>query len=190
MLCNEIFCGVSSDTIQVNNLKIDGVSAGNGSQNIAHNGAFDFDVVSFIPDTQFGALGTGSGTLAVITGTVGNDYLEGIAGADTIDGLDTLYGSDEQGTFVFDTTNATNNTDVIEYFSARQGDQLDISDLLTGFTLGVSDINNFVRLTEASGSTTIAIDGRGGASYSNIAVLNGVTGLDADLMLTNEVFIT
>jgi hypothetical protein len=122
-LCNEIFCGVSGDTIQVNKLKIDSVSAGNYSQNIIHNGAFDFDVVSFIPDTQFGTLGTASGTLAVITGTVGNDYLEGIAGAGTIYGLETLYGS-------------------------------------------------------------------GGASYSNIAVLNGVTGLDADLMLKNEVFIT
>ena len=108
------------------------------------------------------------------------------------DGLDTLYASDETDIFVFDSANATNDTDVIEYFSAGHGDQLDISDLLTGFVLGTSDINDFVQLTEAGGNTTISIDGNGttgGASFSNIAVLNGVTGMDADMMLANEVLV-
>ncbi len=108
------------------------------------------------------------------------------------DGLDTLYGSDEADIFVFDSANATNNTDVIEYFSAGQGDQLDISDLLTGFISGTSDINDFVQFTEASGNTTIAIDANGttgGASFSDIAVINGVTGMNADLTEADGVFI-
>lgn len=79
--------GVSGDTIQVNNLRIDGANVGSGSQSVSHGGAFDVDVVGFIPDTQFGAPGTNPNTQAAIIGTAGDDYLEGTTGADTIDGL-------------------------------------------------------------------------------------------------------
>ncbi|MCI5060686.1 MAG: type I secretion C-terminal target domain-containing protein [Alphaproteobacteria bacterium] len=108
------------------------------------------------------------------------------------DGLDTLYGSDETDIFVFDSANAFNDVDEINYFSEAHGDALDISDLLIGFVLGTSDINDFVQLTESGGNTTIAIDANGtagGSSYTDIAVINGVTGMDVDMMLTNETLI-
>ena len=106
------------------------------------------------------------------------------------DGLDTLYASDEADTFIFESANAFNDTDIIEDFSAGAGDALDISDLLIGYVAGVSDINDFVQLSEAGGNTTIAVDANGtGAAYLDIVQVNGVTGMDADLILADGVLI-
>lgn len=100
-------------------------------------------------------------------------------------GADTLYGNDGIDTFVFETA-TWDATDTIENFSATGRDAIDISDLLTGFNYTTSDINDFVTLTEASGNTTIAVDANGttgGASFTDVAVLNGVTGLDLYQMI-------
>ncbi|NQZ14279.1 MAG: type I secretion C-terminal target domain-containing protein [Alphaproteobacteria bacterium] len=95
-------------------------------------------------------------------------------------GADTLYASDGVDTFLFETA-TWDATDTIEDFSITGRDQIDISDLLTGYTYTSSNINDFVQLTESGGNTTIAVDANGttgGSSYTDVAVLNGVTGID------------
>ena len=114
--------------------------------------------------------------------TVDSTILNGGSGADT------LYGNDGLDTFLFETA-TWDATDTIENFSASGRDAIDISDLLTGYNYTTSNINDFVQLTEASGNTTIAVDANGttgGSSYTDVAVLNGVTGLDLYQMIAAD----
>ena len=100
------------------------------------------------------------------------------------DGLDTLYGSSGRDVFMFEAATAYNDLDVIENFGYTL-DAIDISDLLTGYTAGTDDINDFVQLTESGGNTTISVDANGaagGASFSDVTIINGVTGIDLDVM--------
>ena len=71
-------------------------------------------------------------------------------------------------------------------------DALDISDLLIGYIPGTSDINDFVQITEAGGNTTISVDANGttgGSTYIDIVQINGVTGMNADLILDDGTLI-
>ena len=89
------------------------------------------------------------------------------------DGSDTLFGSAGLDIFLFESGDV--GTDTINNFTTIQRDQIDISDLLTGYNYTTSDINDFVTLTEASGNTTIAVDGNGtagGPSFTNVVILN------------------
>lgn len=96
-------------------------------------------------------------------------------------GNDLLYGSDGMDVFIFSLTGAGNQDTIFNF--DQQTDKLDLSDILTGYNPLTHDINAFVRLTEGGGNTTIAVDTNGttgGASFSNVAVINGVTGMDVD----------
>ena len=100
------------------------------------------------------------------------------------DGLDTLYGSSGRDVFLFEAATAYNDLDAIENFGYTL-DAIDLSDLLTGYNAATDDINDFVQLTEGGGNTTISVDANGtagGASFSNVAIVNGVTGMDLDVM--------
>ena len=74
------------------------------------------------------------------------------------------------------------NTDAVDSivdFNAGEGDVLDISNILVGFTVGVDDIDDFVQFSESAGSTIMAVDvdgTAGGVNFTNIAVLEGNTG--------------
>jgi hypothetical protein len=51
--------------------------------------------------------------------------------------------------------------------------------VLSGFVNGTSNPNDFVHLTQSGGNTTVQVDANGAAgghSFTNIAVLAGVTG--------------
>ncbi|HIL29699.1 MAG TPA: type I secretion C-terminal target domain-containing protein [Micavibrio sp.] len=109
------------------------------------------------------------------------------------DGLDVLYGGDGRDAFIFESSSAFNDVDQIMNFSYSERDALDISDLLTGFTAGVDDINDFVQLTESAGDTFVAIDANGaagGASFTDVAQIIDFTGLNADYMLSSGHLIT
>ena len=104
------------------------------------------------------------------------------------DGFDQLYGGDGRDIFVFKSASAFNDVDEINGFDVREQDAIDISDILTGFTAGVSDINDFVQVTNSGSDTLLAVDANGaagGASFSTIAQINGVTDLNVDAMLLN-----
>ena len=105
------------------------------------------------------------------------------------DGFDQLFGGDGRDVFVFESSSAFNDVDQINGFDVGENDSIDITDLLTGYTAGVSDINDFVQISESGGNTTISIDTNGttgGVSFSDIAQINGLTGLDVDAMLANS----
>lgn len=110
-----------------------------------------------------------------------------LAGANTLnggDGADDLYGSAGMDIFMFDNTN---NVDDIFNFDTATGDAIDIDDIIS-YTEGVDVISDFVQLTEAGGNTTIAVDAdgaAGGSNFVNVAVIDGVTGLDLNTMVAD-----
>jgi Ca2+-binding RTX toxin-like protein len=121
----------------------------------------------------------GNGGNDTINGLGGSDILEGGTGNDILnggDGADVLYGVSGSDTFVFDNFNGV---DSVVDFSAAGGDTIDISGLLTGFTVGVDDIDDFVQFQEVGGSTIMRVDANGsvgGSSFLEVAVLEGNTG--------------
>ncbi|MCB9990736.1 MAG: type I secretion C-terminal target domain-containing protein [Rhodospirillales bacterium] len=106
------------------------------------------------------------------------------------DGFDELFGGNGgRDVFHFEAASAYNDVDEINGFDIGEQDAIDISDLLTGYVDGVSDINDFVTVTTVGSDSVIAIDGNGtagGASFTNIAQINGINGIDADFMLNNN----
>ena len=105
------------------------------------------------------------------------------------DGFDQLYGGDGRDVFIFEALSAFNDVDEINAFDVGEQDALDISDLLTGYIDGVSDINDFVTATTVGSDTIIAVDTNGavgGASFTDIAQLNDTTNIDIDTLLFNN----
>ncbi len=69
-------------------------------------------------------------------------------------------------------------------FKWGQGDAIDISDIIGG--IGGNPITDYVRFTEVAGDTLFQVDANGaagGASFTSIAQLNNVTGLDETLLI-------
>ena len=137
---------------------------------------------------------TGNGGSDTLIGNSGNDTLDGGAGNDILagdGGNDTITGGAGADFFVL--TNAGDHT--IKDFSIAQGDQLFVGDILDPnfYTPGVSNINDFVVLTTASGSTHVFVDvdgptqadGTGATPFVEVAVLKDIVGLDVSNMLTN-----
>ena len=80
---------------------------------------------------------------------------------------------------MFDSATLGSN-DSVRDFSQAQGDKLVLDTILIGFTAGVSDIDDFVKLaTSATGMTLrVDLDGAGGAhNFQNIAFIKGASGL-------------
>jgi hypothetical protein len=96
------------------------------------------------------------------------------------DGLDTLHGSTETDIFVFENASAFNDIDVIENFNANEEDQIDLSDILTGFTAGTDNIAEYVNFVNSGGNSLLQVDvdGAGGGGFQTIAQVNGLTNLD------------
>ena len=130
----------------------------------------------------------------VIVGGAGNDTLNGEPGADSIDGgagndmligrredpligEDTLTGGTGQDVFVIVNSDGASifSPLITDFAAGRQGDTLDLSDLLTGFVSGTSNVNDFVRIFNDSGSTIVQFDADGAA--------NGANFVDACLLL-------
>jgi Ca2+-binding RTX toxin-like protein len=111
----------------------------------------------------------------MLFGSFGNDVLNGGAGKDTLSGGS---GADR---FVFDSIDGI--VDAITDFGT--GDVLAIGDLLTGFSVGQE--GDFVSLVSNGTSTTVRVDADGaanGTTYQSIVVLNGVTGVTVDALVS------
>ncbi|QQG36425.1 MAG: cadherin domain-containing protein [Micavibrio aeruginosavorus] len=141
---------------------------------------------------------TGSSGGNTLTGTANADYLDGQGGADTLNGgdgsdildggsgndilvggngADVLLGGSNADTFRFTATDAVDQ--IVDYTTA-QSDVLDIANILTGFTAGVSDIDDFVQFQTVDGDTVMRVDADGtanGANFVQVATLLGTTGL-------------
>ncbi|QQG37348.1 MAG: type I secretion C-terminal target domain-containing protein [Micavibrio aeruginosavorus] len=125
----------------------------------------------------------GSAGNNTLVGNNGNDWLQGGAGADTLTGGN---GTDR---FVLDNVSSV---DTITDYRTTQFDILDISNILAGFTPGVDDIDNFVSFSVLGGNTTVRIDAdglTGGTSWTNVATLSAVTGLNVQTLYDNGLIV-
>ncbi len=83
--------------------------------------------------------------------------------------------------FIFEAASVFSGIDTIEDFDVNESDIIDISNVLTGYTRGVSDINDFVQFVDGGGDTTMEIDTdglAGGVSFQAAALIIGGAGLD------------
>jgi Ca2+-binding RTX toxin-like protein len=120
--------------------------------------------------------GTGNDLANIITGNAGKNTLVGGAGDDTLIGLggkDTLEGGLGADRFVW--LAASDGTDTIRDFTPGDGDVIDLSALVSGFTAGISDVTDFLRLTPGKKGAMLALDpdGDGPSSFQAMAVLTG-----------------
>lgn len=127
--------------------------------------------------------GNGNDTLY---GDAGNDILYGDAGNDTLfgdAGNDTLYGGAGADTFKF-TVGGGNDT--IKDFRLAEGDKLDIKALLSGYDPLTKLITDYVQITTSGANSIVKIDANGltgGTVWTQIAVIEGVTGLTDEAAL-------
>lgn len=108
------------------------------------------------------------------------------------EGNDTLYGSDGWDIFEFSHIGAA-NTDTINDFTVGI-DQLDLSDLLTGYNSATDDITDFVQITDSGLNSDVRVDTSGGASFGATAVvatIANITGLtdESALEATNSIIV-
>lgn len=118
------------------------------------------------------------------------DYLYGENGNDIMDGgagVDYLYGGAGMDTFVFTAAPST-GMDRVNDFTMAQWDRIDVSDLLTGFVAGVTDIDNFVRVADRGGNRAdvqVNLDGMG-TDWLNLAIVYGnLIGTNAQTLYNN-----
>jgi Ca2+-binding RTX toxin-like protein len=168
--------GNDGDDTIIGGNRADVFYGGNGNDELSGMSGNDILYGDAGDDILFG--GIGSDTLY---GGDGNDVLEGGANADV------LYGGAGADIFQFLTANIT-TSDTIADLSILDGDAIDISNLLFGYDPLTHVITDFVIFGTSGSDTTLSIDrdGTGGLyTAQSVALIQNVTGLDANAMLTN-----
>lgn len=168
-------------------VSIENVDTGSGDDNITGSADNNRIKGNNGNDTIHGGDGNdfldGGNDNDILNGDAGNDRLYGQAGNDILNGgagNDILYGGAGLDTFIFDTT----DTDRVDDFNVGEGDILDISGLLSGFT-GGSDINDFLVFEVVSGRTNMMVDQNGavgGQNLVHIGTLDNHTSLDVQTL--------
>ncbi|MEZ2294850.1 immunoglobulin-like domain-containing protein [Variovorax sp. RCC_210] len=113
----------------------------------------------------------------VLFGQGGNDLLDGGTGKDILvggQGDDTLTGSSGADTFIWKKGDI--GKDVVKDFNAKEGDRLDLRDLLQGET--DDTIDNFLKITTAGGVSTLQISTTGKLNETG-----GLANADASIQL-------
>ena len=135
---------------------------------------FEYTLMDADGDTSTAYLKLQGTFTPVIAGTTGDDLMVGTTGEDI------LFGDTGADVFLFDNLGAV---DTVLDFDMSEGDQLDLSALISDYDPLQDSINDFVFATESHGSTTISVDVSGSGNAADaIAVVNleGVTGLSID----------
>ena len=176
----------------------DSLTGGDGTDTASYALASSGVTVSLAAGT---ATGQGSDTLATIenaTGSAHADTLTGDANANTLQGgagndqigggggADILYGQGDADTFIFLAASAYGAVDTIKDFSTAQSDKLDLSDLLSAYNPLTDDITHFVEITTSGSNSILKVDANGttgGASFVQIATIEGITGLTNEATL-------
>ena len=120
-------------------------------------------------------LGGGGGNDTLIGGD-GGDNLHGGAGFDVLDGG---LGSD---TYRFDKTSGGKDT-ILNFELGPTGDVLDLSEMLVGYAEGVSNPNDFVRISFVGGNMVLQVDANGpagGGKFTDVAVLASYPNVTVD----------
>ena len=189
---NTITTGDGDNTIYTHDGN-DYITVGIGN-NVIHSGSGD-DIVYGGHGTVYGGAGDDDIELGdsgnTIHGGSGDDYISSGSGDDVLDGgsgSNYIIGGAGADTFVFTAHSMDGNlTTIADFNPSGDNDVLNLKDLLTGYTPGTSDINNFVHLTTSGSDMILSVDTAGtGASYQNIATLQGVSGLNVDDLLNHS----
>nr|WP_225088202.1 Ig-like domain-containing protein [Pectobacterium colocasium] len=130
-----------------------------------HGAEFDLSSAKDGNDTLNGGAGNdilfGQGGNDTLIGGEGNDLLYGGAGDDILiggPGGDTLIGG--AGADIFKWQAGDIGNDVIKDFNAKEGDRIDLSDLVGELEEG-TDISRYIRITDNHGSPTIEVSTAG-----------------------------
>lgn len=114
---------------------------------------------------------TGDSNDNILYGNGGNDYITGGAGADT---------------FLFKGATALTGVTTIADFNTSDGDKLDIANVISTYDPLTMLIANFVQLDTSGSDTQVKVDTDGsGTSFTQIATLAGVTGLNLSDLITD-----
>ena len=189
---NDTLTGNSGNNLIEGGLGNDILNGAGGIDTLSYENALSSTTIKLNTTAQ---QNTGSSGLDTITNfeniiaSAYNDVLIGSSAANVLNGRggnDTITGGTGADTFVFDAT-TLGFMDTITDFSTSQGDKLDFSKILVGYTAGQSAIDDFITMTASGSNTVVSIDRDGtGSAYSSqaIATLNGVGGLEPETLLS------
>lgn len=180
--------GAGSDKIRGGNGN-DTINGGSGVDLIF--GQNDDDIINGGDDWDriFGGNGND-----IIRGDNGGDRLYGDSGLDTIiggQGSDFLYGGSDTDTDIFGFSADENGVDNIHNFDLTI-DQINITDLLTGYNHGTSDILDFVQIDHVGTTFEISVDRDGGAdNFQRVGIVQTdiLNTLDAQDLLNSGALI-
>ncbi len=135
------------------------------------------------------------------------EYRPDVFAAGTADGVDTLRGGDgddlliggkgndilygENGADIFKFLNADVGVDSIKDFNLKQGDAIDISDILENFDPLTDSISQFVKISTQGKNSVLSVDADGGGNhFVALATIEGVKNLNInDLIDHNNLII-
>jgi Ca2+-binding RTX toxin-like protein len=181
---DHLYGGAGSDIIYAGS-GYDIVTGGSGQDIIYGDGGNDILVGGYVVIMKNSA---GEMSFFATSGSDGGDIISGGAGNDALvgcKGKDILSGGSGKDVFVF-LKGALDAADVIEDFSLREGDAIDISQILEQQDPVSDAISDFVRITQKNGNSIVSVDANGGGdSFVQVAVLEGVRGLEMNSMIEN-----
>jgi len=187
--------GAGNDLYMVDNAKdILNETGGSGTDTVLSSVSFDlhdngktvFGSFENLTLTGFATNGTGNDLNNTLIGDKYFNRLVGNGGNDILDGggsNDILTGGSGSDTFLRHALSGEGRDTIKDFQKGAGGDKLDIHEVLSGFINGTSNPNDFVHLTQSGSNTTVQVDANGAAgghSFTNVAVLTGVTGATVD----------
>ena len=172
-------------------------ASGQGSDTVLSSAAFTLatNVENLTLTGSSNNFGLGNASNNILTGNSGDNNLSAGTGNDTLDGgggADTLTGGGNSDTFTFKAATFGGVDTVTDFTSGSGNDVLDVHDILIGYSGTVTD---FMRITDVGGNSKVEVDrdGTGGGfGWSQIATLNGITGLtdEAALVTSGNLLVT